>query len=235
MSDEPAPQWRPKWLVPLLIGLVTVTAGFFTWRAGQLGSSAAFADRSSVGQTIRSEEQDIEATLAAIDDAVTYVGYVADFAEATALDSIAAELEAAGRAGEAERLRVEATELREVATSEATAAGVFGQQTALAARATGSTEPLPFDFDTQRARLLAEFAVGIRSPGELDPQRWADEADDIRVRVRDLRVGALVLVAAVAALTTAELGRHRGARWAGMVSGSAAFLVTTVVEFVTAY
>ena len=29
----------PKWLVPGLIGLVTITAGLLTWRAGQLGWS----------------------------------------------------------------------------------------------------------------------------------------------------------------------------------------------------
>ena len=72
----------PVWLVPLLIGVVTVTAGLFTWRAGQLGSSAAFEDRQSVGQTIQQQEQNVEVSLTAVNDAVAYVRYVADYAEA---------------------------------------------------------------------------------------------------------------------------------------------------------
>jgi hypothetical protein len=235
MSGEPTPQWRPKWLVALLIGLVTVTAGFFTWRAGQLGSSAAFEDRTSVGQTIKSEEQDIEATLGAVDDTVAYVTYVTDFAEAASLDDLAAELEAEGRSSLAATYRADATEIRQAASAAAVAAGVFGRQTVLAAEVADSTDPLPFDFDTQRARLKAELATGLRSPGPLDPDRWAAQADDTRRRVRGLRLAALVLIVGVAGLTVAELGRRRWSRIGGFALGVGTFVVTTFVTFATVY
>lgn len=41
-----------KRLLALLLGLVTIAARLFSWRAGQIGSTAAFDDRQSIGQTI---------------------------------------------------------------------------------------------------------------------------------------------------------------------------------------
>jgi len=234
-AEESEPQWRPVWLVPLLIGLVTVTAGLFTWRAGQLGSSAAYEDRTSVGQTIRQEEQTIEATLGAVDDTVVYVGYVADFAEAESLDDLADELRTKGREGFAREFEEDADELRRAATESAAAAGVFGRQTLLAQTVSGSDDPLPFDFDDQKARIEAEVSIGVRGPGVLEPDRWAQQADDTRARVRALRFAALLLIGAVAALTIAQLGRRRPARWAGLVAGCSVFVVVTAVTLVTVY
>ena len=242
MGDEPkaeregtSPQWRPVWLVPLLLGIVTVPAGFFTWRAGQLGSAAAFEDRTSVSQTIRQEEQSIEATLGAVDDAAAYVDYVADFAEAGGIDDLADEVEAAGDAAGADDLRGRAEGLREAATQDAAAAGVFGRQTLLAQTVERDEDPLPFDFDEQKARILAEVSTGVRSPGLLDPQGWADRADDTRSRVRGLRFATLLLISAVAALTVAQLGSYRPLRIAGLVSGCAVYVVVTVVTMATVY
>ena len=38
-----------------MIGISTVTAGLFTWRGGQIGSTAAYNDRQSVGEQIDGE------------------------------------------------------------------------------------------------------------------------------------------------------------------------------------
>jgi hypothetical protein len=61
-----------KRLLALLLGLVTIGAGLFSWRAGQLGSTAAFDDRQSIGQTIKQEQQKLEVALIGAVDAVSY-------------------------------------------------------------------------------------------------------------------------------------------------------------------
>ena len=234
-NEDPEEFWRPRWLVPLLLGLVSITAGVVTWRAGQLGSTAAFEDRTAVGQTILAEEQAIEATLGAVDDAVTYVGYVADFAEATALDDLADEVEEQGVQETPRVLRIAAEENRSVATREAAAAGVFGRQTILRQTASGTEEPLPFDITEQRDKLLAEAASGVTAPGVLDPDKWAAAADDTRDRVRGLRFASLLLIGAVAALTVAQLSRDRNLRIGAMVLGTTTWVVVTVATLVTVF
>lgn len=44
---------RIKWLTAFLIGIATVTAAAFSWRAAQIGSTAAFDDRQSISETVR--------------------------------------------------------------------------------------------------------------------------------------------------------------------------------------
>jgi len=225
----------PVWLVPLLIGIVTVTAGLFTWRAGQLGSSAAFEDRQSVGQTIKREEQRVEVSLGAVNDAVAYVRYVADFAEAGALDDIAGELQAQQQDSFATTFSDDADTLRRSASELAAASGVFGQQTLLSQVITLSDQPQPFDLDDQIARLEAQATTGIASAGDLDPQRWADQADETRSRVRGLRLATLLLLVSVVAYTIAQLAEQRPIRWAGFAVGSTMFCVVSVTTIATVF
>lgn len=225
----------PAWVVPLLIGLATVTAGLFTWRAGQLGSTAAFEDRQSVGQTIQQQQQDVEAGLAAITDAVAYVGYVADYAEAEALDDQAEEVGDQGAVALADAFLRQADDLRSSASALAAASGVFGRQSVLTSLATGSEEPLPFDLTRQVEVLRAEAASGIASPGVLDPDRAAAEANDIRTRVRGLRLGAFVLLITVAAFTAAQFASRREVWWAAAGLGVVLYGVATVTTFVTVW
>ncbi|MEZ5239088.1 MAG: hypothetical protein R2716_09135 [Microthrixaceae bacterium] len=107
----------PKWLVPGLIGLVTITAGLVTWRAGQLGSSAAYQDRQSVGQTISEQTQATEAGLATLGQASGYVAFAADLAEADALEDLATEADGEGRPEIAGELRARADEVRRSAST----------------------------------------------------------------------------------------------------------------------
>jgi len=226
---------RWPWFIPLLIGLVSITAGLFTWRAGQLGSSAAYEDRQSVGQTIKLEQEHTEAGVGALSDAQQYVDYVAFYAEAAALDDLADEVSSKGRPDLAASYSDQADSLRSAASSRAAAAGVFGRQTLLAAAASGSTDPLPFDFTAQVRRLQTEASIGITSPGRLNPGYWAARADDTRHRVRELRLSALLLLFGVVALTAAEVGVHRGTRWVGLAFGSIVYVVVTVVTLTTVF
>lgn len=218
-----------------MIGIVTITAGVLTWRAGQLGSSAAFEDRQSVGQTITQQQIAVEARLGAVDDAVVYVGYVADFAEAAALDDLAAELSEQGVDTFAANFARDADQLRENASRRAKAAGVFGEETLLEQRVISPDVPLEFDIDRQVAQLEAQLTTGVTSPGVLDPDRWAAQADDTRNRVRGLRVATFALLVAVVALTVAQLADRRPTRWIGAATGTSIFLVVVVVTAATVY
>jgi hypothetical protein len=224
-----------KRLLALLLGVTTILAGVFTWRAGQLGSAAAFADRQSVGQTIKQEEQRTEVALAALSAASAYVRYVADYTEAAALDAQAQQLRSEGEAAGAQVSEQEASDLRRQASVHAAAAGVFGAQSIYTDLRQPSTEPRPFDFEQHLADLQAEVSTGITSPGVLDPQRWADEASDLRSRLRGLRLGALVLVMAAVAYTVAQVTSRRATRFVSGALATVVLVVATAVTFVEVY
>ena len=236
-DTDPEPRRRliPVWFLPLLIGLVTITAGLFTWRAGQLASTSAFEDRQSVGQTITQQRQAVEARLGAINDAVAYVSYLADYAEADSLDVLADELEAQGATTLAATFREQATTSRVTSSRVAAAGGVFGQQTVLAQLAASPTEPLPFDLDQQVATLEAEATTGVGSPGVPDPDRWAAQADATRDKVRGLRMATLLLLVSVVGLTIAQLTDRTLTRRIGAALGLSLYVVVVTATFVRVY
>lgn len=217
--------------MPLLIGLVTITAGLFSWRAGQLASSAAYEDRQSVGQTIKQEQLNVQAGLQTVNDAVGYVSYRADFAEATALDGVAVELAEQGQSDAAAAASEEADELRESATRRAESVGVFGQQSVLNQSVLAPEEPISFDLDDQLASNQAELATGITAPGVLDPDKWAQMAEETRERVRLLKWDTLLLLLSVLSYTAAELAPNRQVRRSGFVIGSVLYVFVVVVAF----
>ena len=225
----------PVWFLPLLIGLVTITAGLFTWRAGQLSSTSAFEDRQSVGQTITQQRQAVEARLGAINDAVAYVGYAADYAEAGALDDLAAEIAARGATGLAASFTEQATALRQSASRIATASGVFGEQTVLSQLVAAEAEALPFDIDEQVRVLEIEQTVGVSSPGVPDPDRWAAQADATREQVRGLRWATLLLLVAVVGLTIAQLTDRPLTRRIGAGFGLILYVTVVATTVATVY
>ena len=234
-NPEPRRRLIPVWFLPLLIGLVTITAGLFTWRAGQLASTSAFEDRQSVGQTITQQRQAVEARLGAINDAVAYVAYVADYAEASSLDVLADELDARGATALAATFREEATTMRVASSRVASASGLFGQQTVLAQLTASPTEPLPFDFDQQVKVLEAEATTGVASPGVPDPDRWAAQADATRDKVRGLRVATLLLLVCVVGLTIAQLTDRTITRRIGAAAGLSLYVAVVAATFVRVY
>ena len=223
-------------LLILFIGVATIVAGAFTWRAGQLASAAAFDDRQAVGQTIKQQQQAIEVGLSVVNDTRAYVSYVADYAEATALDDQAAEFVGSGAPDVLEALmQEEADSLRSAATAQAAAAGVFGLSSVYSELDAPTTDPRTFDFDTHVAQVEAEVAAGFGNPGQLDPDYWAGEADDLRVRVRGLRLTAFFLIVSVVFFTTAEMtDRFRTRVVAGSI-GSVVFSVTSVLALITVW
>lgn len=215
----------PKWLVPGLIGLVTITAGLLTWRAGQLGSAAAYEDRQSVGQTITQETQRTEAGLATAQQATGYVTYRAGVANAEALEDLAVEAAEQGQGDVAADLLDQAEVTRQNAEALAEASGTFGTQTLLNQQVAGDSGE-PFDIVERFDANVAAAATGIASAGVLDPQAWADMAEDTRQRVRELRWATLAMLIAVAAYTVAELARRRPTRFVAFGVGGVVYVAT---------
>lgn len=223
-------------LIIFLIGFATIAAGAFTWRGGQLASSAAFDDRQSVGQTITQQQQRIEVGLSVVNDARAYVAYVADYTEAAALDDQAVEIgESIGSDSVSGSLEEQADSLRSAASAQAAAAGVFGLSSVYADREAPTVDPRAFDFDTQVTQAEVETTTGLTSPGRLDPDYWAQEADELRNRVRGLRVAAFVIIVSVVFFTIAQMTDRLRTRIATGATGSAVFGVTSVLALVTVW
>ncbi|MCD9625699.1 hypothetical protein [Rhabdothermincola salaria] len=232
---DPPRRYIPIWLLPLLIGVITIIAGIFTWRAGQLGSTAAYEDRQSVGQTIVQQQQATEVALAAITDAVAYVRYVAAYAEADAIDALLPTLRDQGADDLADTFATQADEQRVAASDLAYASGLFGEQTLLTQLVAAPDDPLSFDLDAQIEVLQAEVTTGLASPGVPNPDDWAERADDTRDRVRNLRWATLLLLVAVVFYTAAQLTDRVLTRRVGTALGSTLALTVVVTTVVTVF
>jgi hypothetical protein len=224
-----------KRVLALLLGVVTIGAGFFGWRAGQLGSTAAFYDRQAIGQTVKQEQQDVEVALRGAVDAVAYVRYVADYAEAATLADDAARLEAAEADDLGQGRVTQADELRRDATERLAAIGVFGGPGMFGEALEPDPRPRPFDLPRHLDAIRAELSADIRSPVGLDPDRWAREAEAIRVRMRGLRVAVFAMVIAAAALTVAQVAVVARRRYGFGALGVLTAVATTVVTVVTVF
>ncbi len=219
---------RAKWAIAFLIGLATVTAASFTWRAAQIGSTAAYDDRQSISETVRAEQGEVERTVAIAAAAREYVRYQADYGVAAALDREAARLAAAQSSRLADVSRAEAAALREGATRRAAAAGVFGRATIGSDLLKPSATPRPFDIKARRRALEVEQSTALDSPGNLNPSGFARQADDIRDRVNGLVRFAFVIAFAVLLYTLAEVSTRRRRMMAFAVAGIAVYTAAVV-------
>ena len=212
----------------VLIGLATVTAASFTWRAAQIGSTAAYDDRQSISETVRAEQGEVERTIAIAAAAREYVRYRADYGVAAALDHQAARLARAGSGQLASVSREEAAALRQGATRRAAEAGVFGRATIGSDLLKPSATPRSFDIKARRRALEAEQSTALDSPGKLDPLGFARQADDIRDRVNGLVRFAFVIAFAVLLYTLAEVSTRRRRTTAFAVAGIAVYTAAVV-------
>ena len=165
-----------KRIIALLIGVGTITVGLFTWRAGQIGSAAAFDDRTSVGQQVDVENARIDVAVEAARQARQYDLYISEYTVAAQLDADAVALRAQGETQLAETAEAAAVARREAATVRASEAGVFGADTLAIDPDSVSTEPVPFDLEQRIEALTVQETTGLDSAGDLEPQQWADEA-----------------------------------------------------------
>jgi hypothetical protein len=219
---------RLRWATAFLIGLATVTAAGFGWRAAQIGSTASYDDRQSIGETVSVEQARVQRAVTVASEAQEYVRYRADYAVATALDREADRLDARGARQLAAVSRGEASALREGATRRAAQAGVFGPSTIGTDLLNPTAKPRGFDYRARTRALEAEQSAGLLSPASLDPDRWASAATHIRVRVNGLTRWAFLVVVAVLLYTLAEVTNRRRLGYVFLGCGLVIYLVGLV-------
>lgn len=212
-----------------------MTAAGFGWRAAQIGSTAAYDDRQSISETVSVEQATVERAVTVAAQAREYVRYRADYAVAAALDREAARLAGRGAGRLAAVSRGEAAGLREGATRRAAEAGVFGRFTIQSDLLEPTATPRPFDYRTRARALAAEQSTALDSPAGLDPQKWAREAEDIRVRITRLARWALLVLVAVLLYTVAEVSTRRRATHALVFCGVIVYVAGLVGGLTTAF
>jgi hypothetical protein len=198
-----------QWVVAFLIGAAAVLVAGFGWRAAQIGSTAAFDDRQSISETLAGERQTIDTGLGAADDTRDYTRYLAGYAVAAELDNQAEALEDEGSDAAGSDARREAQLLRRTSTERAADAGVFGRFSIADDLEQPSDAPRTFDLEDRVEARTVEAATGIDSPGQLNPDGWAQDAESIRDRINGLAVWALIALVAVLLFTIGEANSAR--------------------------
>ncbi len=226
---------RAHWAIAFLIGLATVTAAGFGWRAAQIGSTAAYDDRQSISETISVEQARIQRAVTLASQSQEYVRYRADYAAAAALDREADRLTAAGAGKPAAVSRGEAAALREGATRRAAAAGVFGAFTIQSDVVAPTASPRPFDYRKRAQALAIEQSTGLDSAASLDPETWAAAAGRIRVRVNQLTRWAFLAVLAILLYTVAEVATRPRVAWIALAFGVLVYLAALGGALSTAF
>ncbi len=198
-----------QWVVAFLIGTATVLAAAFGWRAAAIGSTAAFDDRQSISETLAAERQQIDVAAGAGNDSRDYARYLVNYGVAAELDNQADALEDTGNGSRAAEARREARTLRRASTERAADAGVFGQFSIADDLEQPGDTPRAFDLDDRIEARAVEEATTIDSPGELDPDGWAEDAEGIRDRINGLAVWTMIMLVAVLLFTIGEANSAR--------------------------
>jgi len=219
-----------RWAIAFLLGLATVTAAAFSWRAAQIGSTAAFDDRQSISETVRVAQGTVKRTVAVAEDTRAYARYRADYAVAAALERRAVRLDSTGLAAQARGDRVDAAALRDGATQRAAAAGVFGRLS-VGDNLRAGRRPRPFDPDARAQALAVEQATALDSPAALDPDKWARHAETLRVRINGLVRWAFVVLVSVLLYAIAEISRRLRNAYAFTCAGLVVYITGLVGGF----
>jgi hypothetical protein len=218
-----------QWVVAFLIGTASVCAAAFGWRAAAIGSTAAFDDRQSISETLASERQTIDVGLGAGDDTRDYTDYLAGYAVAAELDNQAEGLEDEGSDAAASDARRNAQLRRRAATELAADAGIFGRYSIAGDLEQPSPMPRSFSLEDRVEARTVEAATEIDSPGQLDPDGWAQDAEGIRDRINGLAVWALIALVAVLLFTIGEANSaRRPVFYTAMALGAVVLLVAGV-------
>lgn len=225
MTDAVVPSWEgvrerrwarlqrvdAKLVIAVLIGLVSVTGAFITWRSSQLGEKAVDNDRQAVAETVLQEQSNADVETQLRDEQQAFAQVKEDLTNAQLLDNEADRLTASGLTVPAVQARDEADTLREVANE--LVSRTFSFQYVTFDETTG----LPTDFliDQRRADLRRNDTQATN----LNPDRTVAQAVDFRRRSQRLEGWTIPLVIAVLLLTVATITKNSKVRpWLGSVA-----------------
>lgn len=207
-----------KAAIAILIGLVSITGAFTTWRAVLLAEQATDNDRLAVRQSALQERQESNTQIQLQSEIAQFGTYKASLHEAATLESQAGGLEGPA-AGElldrAALLRSQARDLE----------GLRIDTRFVSFDAAGL--PDTFDVDGRRAELLR----ASDEVAKVNPQATIAEADDLRSRSQRLIGWIVVLVFAAAVLTVAQIAPNDRPRPLLASAGTLVWLVATAAAF----
>jgi hypothetical protein len=226
MTDAVVPSWEGvherrlarlarvdvKLVIAVLIGLVSVTGAFITWKSSQLGEKATDQDRLAIAETVLQEQNNADVENQLRDEQQAFVQFKSDLTNARLLDTEADDLAKTGLNAEAAQARDEAAVLREVANNRASL--TFDQSYVDFDEDTGV--PTEFRTDDRRQDLRNDPS---NEAAKVDPDRTAEQAADYRRRTQRLEGWTIALVLAVVLLTLATITRNVRARpWLASVA-----------------
>lgn len=231
MTDAVVPSWEgvrerrvarlqrvdAKVVIAVLIGLVSVTGAFMTWKSSQLGEEATDRDRQAIAETVLQEQSRANIETRLKDEQEAFAQYKEQLTNAQLLETEADRLSAAGLVNEVVQLRDQAGELREIANNLASL--TFSTDYVVF----DDTSGLPVEFRIADRR--ADLQRSDRETAKLNPDRTVERAVELRRRSQRLEGWTIALVLAVVLLTVATITRNARAR---PVIASAAAIIYVV-------
>jgi hypothetical protein len=226
MTDAVVPSWEGvherrmarlsrvdvKLVIAVLIGLVSVTGAFITWKSSQLGEKATDQDRLAIAETVLQEQNNADVENQLRDEQQAFVQFKQDLTNANLLETEADDLAKTGLNAEAAQARDEAAVLREVANNRAS----LTFDTSYVNFDEDSGVPTDFRIEDRRQDLRNDPS---NEAAKVDPDRTAALAADYRRRTQRLEGWTIALVLAVVLLTLATITRNARARpWLASVA-----------------
>jgi hypothetical protein len=223
---SPAPPSRRgpdlRLVIPVLIGLVSVTGAVVTWQSAISGEKATDSDRQAIAESVQVAQADADVDIVVQDAIVRFSEHAAALVSAGLLEADAQRFRAAGNATAAEAAEVEAVEERAVARRV-----LEGASVALAQYVdTEGAEPF---FDS--GQLSADLRDAVARELQVDPAQTRAEANRLRDESQRLDGWLIALVGAVVLLTFGQVSRRRGLKLGFLGAGTAVWILATTMAF----
>ena len=223
-SSEPPEQGRrpDRILIPVLIGLVSVTGAVVTWQSALAGEKATDHDRQAIAETVQVSQAAADVEIVVQDAIVRFSEHAASLVNAGLLEADADRFRGIGNDAAAELAADEAVAERAVARRV-----LEGGTVPLVDYVDVSGDEPFFDGGQLRTDLLESVAREL----QVDPQQTRAEANDLRDKAERLDAWLIALVGAVVLLTFAQISRRRPFRLAFLGAGAAVWVISTVMAF----
>lgn len=223
-SQAPAPEPEAprrlelKLVIPVLIGLVSVTGAVLAWRSSQSGEYATDKDRQAVAETVIVAQVDAGNEVVVHDARSRFADHLAAVTDAGLLEQEAESARDGGDVARAEAFEDEAQEQRVIAQRvlEGGTAPVL-----LSDYIEGAT------FDEATLRDDLELASDARN--QVNPSQTVREANRLRNESQRLDGFLIAMVSAVVVLTLAQISARRTLRFGLAGVGVAVWLASSVL------
>lgn len=224
-----APAWptaeraKPlKLLIPVLIGLVSVTGAVVAWRSSQSGEYATDKDRQAVVETVTAAQVDASNQIILQDARARFATHLANVLAADRMDE-----EAAADPGRAQALTEEAEERRAIA-EQALAGGP--SPLLVGDYVDDDADPPTFDEERFADDLESLSAVNIK----VNPSQTVRDANRLRDESQRLDGFLIPMVSAIVLLTLAQISARKALRYGLAGAGTIVWVASSVLAIVGA-